>query len=67
MRLFIAIILDRNMKNALIDTQTELHQKEFHGRYTQCDHLHLTLSFIGEYSDPDGILEIMERIYRQFW
>ena len=55
------------MKNALIDTQTELHQKEFHGRYTQCDHLHLTLSFIGEYSDPDGILEIMERIYRQFW
>ena len=51
------------MKNALTDTQTELNQKEFHGRYTQCDHLHLTLSFIGEYSDPDGILEIMERVY----
>ncbi len=50
------------MKNALIDTQTELHQKEFHGRYTQCDHLHLTLSFIGAYSDPDDILEIMEQV-----
>ena len=50
------------MKNALTDTQTELHQKEFHGRYTHCDHLHLTLSFIGEYSDPDGILEIMEQV-----
>lgn len=47
------------MKIALIDTQTELHQKEFHGRYTQYDHLHLTLSFIGEYSDPDDILESM--------
>ena len=51
------------MKNALTDTQIELRQKEFHGRYTQYHHLHLTLSFIGEYSDPDNILEIMERVH----
>ena len=62
MRLFIAVLLNRNMKNALIDTQTELRRREFRGQYTQSDNLHLTLSFIGEYSDPDAILGIMEQV-----
>lgn len=62
MRLFIAVLLDRNMKKALTGTQTELRRREFRGQYTQSDNLHLTLSFIGEYSDPDDVLCIMEQV-----
>ena len=60
MRLFIAIQFDREMKNALIAAQEAFRQQGVRGNYTRSENLHLTLAFIGEYSDPDRVLEAMD-------
>ena len=62
MRLFIAIQLDESIKNALIAAQDELRQRSFKGRYTDIMSMHLTLSFIGEFSKPDVILDAMWQV-----
>ena len=62
MRLFIAVLLEPNMKKALTDAQNALRKRNFSGHYTDDRNLHLTLSFIGEYHDPDAVLEAMEAI-----
>lgn len=62
MRLFIAIQLDENIKNALIAAQDELRQRRFKGRYTNINNMHLTLAFIGEYNDSDKVLNAMEQV-----
>lgn len=62
MRLFIAIQLHKNIKNALIAAQNELLQRNFKGRYTDINNMHLTLAFIGEYNDSDKILNAMEQV-----
>ena len=62
MRLFIAIMLEDEMKQALLDAQDALHSRRFSGRYSPAHNLHLTLCFIGEYSDPDFVFEQMEQI-----
>ena len=51
MRLFTAILLDREIKNTLIRAQKELMTLGVTGNYTTEDNLHLTLAFIGEYDD----------------
>ena len=62
MRLFIAILLEDHMKKALADAQDALRSRQFTGRYSDMRNLHLTLAFIGDYSDPDYILEAMEQL-----
>ena len=62
MRLFIAIQLDPNIKKALTDAQNELRQRGFKGRFTDIANMHLTLAFIGEFNDPDAVLEAMEQV-----
>ena len=62
MRLFIAVLLEPNMKKALTDVQKALRQRNYSGHYTDERNLHLTLSFIGEYHDPDAVLEAMDSI-----
>ena len=62
MRLFIAIQLEQNIKNALTDAQKELRRRGFHGRYTDMENMHLTLAFIGEFSDPDLVAETMGQV-----
>ena len=62
MRLFIAIQLDPNIKQALTDAQNELRQRGFKGRFTDIANMHLTLAFIGEFNDPDLVLEVMEQV-----
>ena len=62
MRLFIAILLEPNIRQALTDAQDALRANEFRGRYTDVRNLHLTLAFIGEHSEPDAIMEIMEQL-----
>ena len=51
MRLFIAIQLDERVKNALEHMQTALRKQRVAGNYTRAENLHLTLAFIGEYTD----------------
>ena len=65
MRLFIAILLENNMIKALTDAQNALRSRQFIGKYTDMRNLHLTLAFIGDFSDPDLVLEMMENVQLQ--
>ena len=60
MRLFIAIQLNEEMKTALAGIRNEMRRQGVGGSYTSLENLHLTLAFIGEYPDPDRVLEAME-------
>lgn len=62
MRLFIAINFDNRIKDALIEVQDKMKLQGVRGNYTKPENLHLTLAFIGEYSDPDFVKEIIEGI-----
>ena len=53
MRLFIAIKLNSEIRNALTDVQKHLIRRGIRGNYTNTDNLHITLAFIGEYDEPD--------------
>ena len=57
MRLFVAIQLSDGIRNSLSAVQTYLKDPGVRGNYTKIENLHLTLAFIGEYSDPDLVLE----------
>ena len=59
MRLFIAIELDQNMKNALLEIQGYMRRSGMKGNFTPIDNTHITLAFIGEYSDPKYVLDVM--------
>ncbi len=57
MRLFLAILLSDEMKDALIHTQNRWYDAGVRGNYTAEENLHLTLAFIGEYPDAEPVLE----------
>ena len=60
MRLFVAVQLDKKMKDALRSVQNEMRRRGVEGNYTRPENLHLTLAFIGDYPNPDTVLEAME-------
>ena len=62
MRLFIAIRLDDTVRNALRAVQNEMRRRGVEGNYTRPENLHLTLAFIGDYGDPDAVIEAMETV-----
>ena len=62
MRLFIAIQLSDGIRDILSTVQAYLREHGIRGNYTKIENLHLTLAFIGEYSDPDFILEVMRSV-----
>ena len=62
MRLFIAIQLSDGIRDALSAVQTYLRDHGIRGNYTKIENLHLTLAFIGEYSDPAFVLEVMRSV-----
>ena len=62
MRLFIAIQLNDEMRNALIHTQKIMQRQGVRGNYSRPENLHLTAAFIGEYSDPDAVLDVLDQI-----
>ena len=63
MRLFIAIEFTDNIRNELKRFQQDLKRNGMSGRFVPNENLHLTLAFIGEYSDPEEILDIMEEVH----
>ena len=65
MRLFIAVLLENNIIKALTEAQNALRSRQFSGKYTDKRNLHLTLAFIGEFNDPDLVLEMMEKVQLQ--
>ena len=62
MRLFIAIPLEDEAARAVTDVQRTFRRQNVRGNYTPEENLHLTLAFIGEYSDPDAVLAAMEQV-----
>lgn len=59
MRLFIAVKLSENMCDAISQVQTDLLRMGVCGSFTPRENLHLTLAFVGEYNDPEQVLEVM--------
>ena len=62
MRLFIAILFDDDTIKALQDTQKRLKDAGIEGRFMPMENLHMTLALIGDYGDPDDVLDAMEEI-----
>lgn len=62
MRLFIAIILNDEMKDALLDIQDTLRTYGVRGRETPPQNMHLTLAFIGDYDDPALVKDVIDSI-----
>ena len=62
MRLFIAINFDENFKDALTGIQDDLMRCGVEGNYTREENLHMTLAFIGEFDDPEAVLEVMKKV-----
>ena len=67
MRLFIAIQLNDEMREALLDMQDRMRELGVQGNYTRPENLHLTAAFIGEYPEPAEVLEALETVrFRPF-
>lgn len=62
MRLFIAIQFDENILDALTSFQADLKSQGVTGNYTKRENLHITLAFIGDYGNPDEVLDAMEQV-----
>ena len=62
MRLFIALIFEDSVLEMLTGFQEELRKQGVRGNYTLRENLHITLAFIGEYGNPDEILDVMETV-----
>ena len=62
MRLFIAIQFDESILDALTDFQDDLKSQGVTGNYTKRENLHITLAFIGDYGNPDEVLDAMEQV-----
>lgn len=62
MRLFIAIQLSDEAKQQIENIKTAYRRQNIQGNYVPEENLHITLAFIGEYGDPDGVLDLLEGI-----
>ena len=62
MRLFIAIKLNSEIRNTLTAAQQRLIRRGIRGNYTGTDNFHVTLTFIGEYDNPDFITEVLSEV-----
>ena len=62
MRLFLAVNLSPEMKNALTDVQRAMYDRGVRGNFTPEENLHLTLAFIGEYPDADTVMDALSGV-----
>ena len=62
MRLFIAILFEENIINALTQFQDNLKAKGVKGNYSRRENLHITLAFIGEYGNLDEVMDAIEQV-----
>ena len=62
MRLFIAVNLNDDMKDALMDIQDTMRTYGVRGKETPPENMHLTLAFIGDYDDPELVKEVIDSI-----
>ncbi len=62
MRLFIAIQFEEKILDVLTGFQDNLRAQGVTGNYTKRENLHITLAFIGEYGNPEEVLDAMEQV-----
>ncbi len=62
MRLFIAIQFNDEIMESLTGFQDRLRTQGVRGNYTKRENLHITLAFIGDYGNPDDVLDAMEQV-----
>ena len=62
MRLFVAINLSENIKNALLKAQSDLKNQGFYGNFTRRENMHLTLAFIGETEKRFKAVDALKKI-----
>ena len=62
MRLFIAIQLSEEARQLVEDIQTTFRWRHVKGKYSTKENLHITLAFIGDYGDPDQVLDVMNTV-----
>ena len=62
MRLFIAINFDESILESLTKLQADWTALGVRGNVTSLQNLHLTLAFIGEYGNPNAVLEAMNSV-----
>ena len=62
MRLFIAILLSNEMKEALIETQNAMYDRGLRGNYSLEENLHLTLAFIGDFPEAEPVLDALSTV-----
>lgn len=62
MRLFIAINLSSQIKEELINAQNVMYDHGVRGNYTSEENMHLTLAFIGDYPDPQPVLDALSDV-----
>ena len=62
MRLFVAVVLNEEMKEALMDMQDAMRAYGVRGRETPPDNMHLTLAFIGDFDDPGLVKSAVESV-----
>lgn len=60
MRLFIAIQFNDELADVLNELQDDLREQGMTGHYSNRENLHLTLAFIGDYGNPDEVMDAME-------
>ena len=61
-RLFVAVNLSSEMKDAFIALQNELYEQGVRGNYTSEENMHLTLAFIGEYPEAEPVLDALNKV-----
>ena len=62
MRLFVAIQLNQSVKQLAKDVQSTFKQFGVRGNYTSQENLHITLAFIGEYGDPNAVMDALKSV-----
>lgn len=62
MRLFIAACLDDDVRDTLIKVQDGLKRQKLKARYTKPENLHMTVAFIGDYGNPEPVLDALETV-----
>lgn len=62
MRLFIAVALSEAVRDCLVSSQARLYDLGVRGNYTSRENLHITIAFIGEFSDPDVVLDALSSV-----
>lgn len=56
MRLFVAINMSPEMKDAIEALQDQMRSQRISGHFTPTENQHLTLAFIGEYPEPEDVI-----------